>query len=800
MIYYDVEMLKLLLTGDNETMSRKIRGKNRNISQKIITFDIETTSFLIDKETGARYDYLNDSTWTDARLTPKEKDRIVSKKMRKCYKLSIMYVWQICIEGECFYARTWAEFENFISLLKSFGCTWIIWVHNLGFEFEYIRNRYDWDDTFFTQKHRPIYVITDNVIFRCTYKMTNLSLRDVSDKYNLPHGKLDGNLYNYDLIRTPETPLQPYEMDYIRYDVLVLYEYIAMRRATEKNKKGKPINIWNYPLTTTGEPRQSIKKEIENEHMNTKLKKIVKDGIMSDYEEYLRFKQATKGGYTHCNPWYHNIPVFAQPENDIRIFSRDKTSFYPYVMLTKEYPYSMRPIEDSAIDKCINDGDAVVFHCRFKNLRLKTGGFPYHSVSKGVIEGKHIVDNGKVVYAESVTDIITEIDYKVYCDNYIFDGEPEKFNAIAGIKKRLPLPYLLSILDWYKYKTIYKGDNEKIVLYQNSKGQLNAVFGMSLTDICKVTIYYLNGRWFDDTETEDFDIREFTEEKLHELIAKYDENSNPWTTQLSNLFQWGLYVTAYCRGIIVEHNVSMGTKSVLYNDTDSTKYITWSRAEMDRINAYFDSYHKTVIIPEIEKTIEYINMKIESNTKWNVKHPPVSMNDFAPENKDGERFMIGLMDIEDEYIFFKSIGSKRYLYGEWITNKKTGEKEMFIQPTVAGISKAKMREYLIEPYGKKAIYTPAELRGICDRFNPSTFVDMMHTGKNTHSYHDEYPCEIFLTDYTGHTAPVKVDTGVCITRQSFSMSAFNKYADAIAGKVMIIHDLQPVINDFALMK
>ena len=239
---------------------------------------------------------------------------------------------------------------------------------------------------------------------------------------------------------------------------------------------------------------------------------------------------------------------------------------------------------------------------------------------------------------------------------------------------------------------------------------------------------------------------------------------------------------------------------MLYNDTDSTKYITWSVDDMNRINAYFDNYHKTVVIPEIQATIDYINLKINNNTHWNKKHAPVTMDDFAPANKDGEKFMIGLMDIEDEYIFFKSIGSKRYLYAEWVKNKKTGEKEILIQPTVAGISKQKMREYLIEPIGEKTIYTAEELHTIADRFNPFVFIDMLHTGKNTHFYHDEHPNEITLTDYTGKTTTVNVGTGVCIYRQSFSMSAINKYAEFIAGQVFMIHDLQPTINDFLLMK
>ena len=806
MLYYDVEMLKLLLNADNRTMTRKIRGKNYALSQKIITFDIESTSFLIDKTTGQRYDYLNDPVRKDKELTPKEKDRAVIRKMKKCYKLSIMYVWQICIEGECFYARTWSEFQTFIDFLKSFDCAFIIWVHNLSFEFEFIRNRFDWTETFFTKKHCPIYCITDNVIFRCTYKMTGLSLKDVGEKYSLPHSKLDGDKYNYDLIRHNETELKPYEMDYIRYDVLVLYEYIAMRRRTETTKNGKPLNIWCYPVTVTGEPRQSIKKEIENEHCNAVLKKKIKPGIMTDYDEYLRMKQAIKGGYTHCNPWYHNTAVFARPKEGIKIFSRDKTSFYPYIMLTKEFPYAMRPIIDEAIDDKIERGDAVIFHVKFTGLRLKNNGFPYHSIHKGIINGERVEDNGKLIYGEEVTDIITELDWKTYENNYTWETV-EKFNGISGIKKRLPLPYLLSILDWYVEKTIYKGDGEKVVIYQNSKGKINAIFGLSATDPCRITIYYIAGKWYDDSELSEidkdapeFNIEEYTEAQLLKLVEKYSDSAPAWQTELNNLYQWGLYVTAYARCIMMEHNNAVDANgrghNVLYNDTDSTKYIVWSAEDEKRINDYFDSYHKNVIIPEIEAAIEHINMMIENNTKWNVKHPPVTMDDFAPANKEGEKFMIGLMDIEDEYIFFKSIGAKRYVYAEYAKDKKTGKQYIAIVPTVAGISKKKMREYLIQPFGEKDIYTMDELRAIADRFNPNVYIDMLHSGKNTHYYHDEFDSDIELTDYEGKTMTVRADTGVCIVRQPFSMSAINKYAAFIAGRREMIHDLQPVIDNF----
>lgn len=792
---YDIDEISpffINTTTKNTTIKKDLKLE---LAQKIITFDIETTSIAVDKDTLETYDYIHDPVRNDKSLTQKKRDKIIKKKLDNCYMISFMYSWQITIVDEeddvvyeSFYGRHWSEFQDFISFLKSFDCTFVIWVFNLGFEFEYLRNMFEWDEQFFTHKHAPIWVMTDNVIFRCAYKMVGMSLRTTLENWDCEHKKIDGDDFNYDLYRHSKTELSDLELLYIEYDVLGLAEYLMKKWDSIRYRNNKRPSLWKMPLTVTGEPRKAIKDEIKNEHLKGKLYPKISDATFVDYEDYLTVKCAMKGGYTHCNPRYYSLAVFADPSKGVHIFSRDKTSFYPYVMLTQKFPMKMNKIDDASIDIDLENEDyATIFTVHFKGLKLKPDGFPYHSVHKGFVNGKTkdlcfsalshdiesqgarcIVDNGKLIYADDVVDIITDLDWKVYKENYTWES-CEKYNAMQGKKERLPLPYLLSILTWYQQKTIYKGDEENLVVYQNSKGKVNAIFGMSCTDPCKISIYYLDGRWIDGKEEKDFNIKTYTEDKLREIVDGYKELRKD---QLCNLYQWGCYITAYCRSILMEHNKYLGILCVLYNDTDSTYYIVYSDEEMKRINDYFENYHNTVIHKELRLAMEYINIEIEKNRSWDSGKPkPLTMDSFAPKNKKGEAYQIGRMDIEHEIKAFKSLGAKRYCY-IYYDEKKDCD---VVLPTVAGITKNDMRKYLIEEVGEKQFYSRNDMEHIMDRFTNDTYVGMFESGKQCIHYHEEMPdADIYVTDHNGVTDRVEILTGACFMKIPFSMKENNK--------------------------
>ena len=77
-------------------------------------------------------------------------------------------------------------------------------------------------------------------------------------------------------------------------------------------------------------------------------------------------------------------------------------------------------------------------------------------------------------------ELTEEIIAKIYEWDYI-----DISNFKTFYKAYLPKDLILAILELYKNKTELKGVAEKIIEYFVSKGMLNAVYGMSVTDPCK---------------------------------------------------------------------------------------------------------------------------------------------------------------------------------------------------------------------------------------------------------------------------------------------------------------------------
>ena len=131
-----------------------------------------------------------------------------------------MYIWQLAINGRVVIGREWSEFlcavNTIVERLELYkNKRIIIYVHNLAFEFQFIRKMFEWQKVFAIDNRKPIYAITkQGVEFRCSYILTNYSLAKLGEqlhKYKV--SKLVGDL-DYNLIRTPKTPLTEKEMQY----------------------------------------------------------------------------------------------------------------------------------------------------------------------------------------------------------------------------------------------------------------------------------------------------------------------------------------------------------------------------------------------------------------------------------------------------------------------------------------------------------------------------------------------------------------------------------------------------------
>ena len=235
-------------------------------------------------------------------------------------KFATMYIWQFGVNGLTIYGRYWHEFTKFLRVLQEiFGLDHhsrlIVYVHNLAYEFQFIKNRVQWatdrngnSAVFSLKKRRPIYALTSSGIeFRCSYFLSNCNLAYIGEKmlFKYPVQKLTGDL-DYTLIRHSETPLTPEELEYCFNDVRVVMAYIQEKIEAEGS-------IAEIPLTNTGYVRKYtrdycngkfIKDPEESRIQSLNYHSIMKTMKISSEKEYEQLKSAFAGGFTHANPMY----------------------------------------------------------------------------------------------------------------------------------------------------------------------------------------------------------------------------------------------------------------------------------------------------------------------------------------------------------------------------------------------------------------------------------------------------------------------------------------------------------------
>ena len=174
-------------------------------------------------------------------------------------KRAIMYIWQFGICDLVTYGRTWDEFKTFVSVLTELldldeKCRLVCYVHNLPYEWQFIRKHFEWDTVFFLEDRKPVKARIGGLEFRCSLKLSGgKSLANVGkDLQTHKVEKKVGDL-DYNLIRTPLTPLMETELGYCEYDIRVVNAYIAEKIEQDKN-------VSRIPLTNTGYVREFCRK------------------------------------------------------------------------------------------------------------------------------------------------------------------------------------------------------------------------------------------------------------------------------------------------------------------------------------------------------------------------------------------------------------------------------------------------------------------------------------------------------------------------------------------------------------
>lgn len=582
----------MLYWSNYKSHNFEIIGKRKKFDNTIYTFDIETTSYLL------LYGKIIPSiNYID--LTDKEKDDSI--------KMSCMYIWQFGINNQVYYGRTWQELKLFLDKLENnVPYRKYIYVHNLSFEFQYLKSYFSFDEVTARKKHKVMTALMSdyNIMFKCSYMLSNCALEYLPKLFNLPVEKLVGSL-DYTKIRHASTLLTDDELKYCEYDCLVLYEYIKFELCTYETIK-------NIPTTSTGKVRRELKNLVLTDYH---YKRLVYKSININPHIYNLLIDAFAGGYTHAN-WIYTDEILKD------IDSYDFTSSYPYIMVTHKFPMSefkkcyIKDVKD------MNRRICYLLVVKLYDVKCKYfNNFISLSKCRNVRGGKY--DNGRIISCDYLEITLTDIDFYFILDTYKCRYEiTEIYYANYNY---LPKQFINFILDKYINKTKFKDVDGKEIEYQKEKNKFNSLYGMSVTNMIRDNVIFDDNTktWYEEELTND------------EIIEKLNHEKK--TCFLS--FAWGVWVTSYARNNLLRNVIKLDEHAV-YMDTDSIKLLP--DYNIDVINNY--------------------NKFVENKISFVSNYLKIDIERFAPKDIHGKSHMLGIFEKDAHYDEFITQGAKKYAY------------------------------------------------------------------------------------------------------------------------------------------
>lgn len=636
-----------------------------------------------------------------------------------------MYAWTVGLNGYVIFGRTWDEliklFHKISDSLRLYSKKRIVlYVHNLSYEFQWLAKRLQFTDVFASKERKVLYAVTSlGIEFRCSYMLSGFNLDKLSEQLiKYPIKKLVGYL-DYSKVRHHRTPMSVKEIQYCENDTRVVMAYI--QECIEND--GSIIDI---PLTKTGYVRKYCRKMCLNVQNGDKVDKsynrLIAKLTIDDFE-YKMLKSAFQGGFTHANAWYIDTVV-----EDVASF--DFTSSYPTVMICEKFPMSRgEQITIKSEEELIKNLKyyCCMFDIEFTNLRMRDDVFENPlSSSKCLKLDNAVLNNGRVVECDRCFTTLTEQDFFTMQDFYKWDNITV-YNFYRYERDYLPTNFVKAILKLYKDKTELKGVEGKEVEYQQSKGQINASYGMTVTDICRDENIF-------STCVEDklWDINKADTESL---IEKYNNDKQRFL-----YYPWGVWITAYARRRLMVGIKCMGIDYV-YSDTDSIKVMN-----VDKHWNYFNAYNKQVI-KELELALEYHGL---------------DANLIKPKTIKGEEKPLGVWTYEGTYKKFKTLGAKRYL----VLNQKDK-----LELTVSGLNKHICVPYMLEQCSN-------DIDKVFDMFSHDMYIPKGKTGKNIHTYID-YQIGGMVTDYLGNKESFNELSCVHLSESDYSLSLSREFVDYV---------------------
>lgn len=518
--------------------------------------------------------------------------------------INYLYLWGAYIDGNVIMGRTWKEFLSYLNILRvklhlNNYRRLVIYVHNLAYEWQYLKDILHINQVFFKAPRKPLYFLSDGIEFRCSYFLFNKSLsKTISTTPGAVYLKNDGDDFDYKEIRFSDTVLTDSQLSYQYCDVRGLAE--AIEYALESD------TIASIPLTSTGYVRRYARKILQADPEYMKMfhvKQLTPD-------QYRLCRKVFRGGNCHANRKYAGKKLY-------NVKSKDLKSSYPANLCYGDFPVS--DFNETTIDNLTDllyycNKYACIMMIELYDVTLKKN-IPIPYLDIGHCEEIHGYenDNGRVLNAKYLRYPCTSIDFNILIKQYDITmiNVAEFYYAEKG---KLPLSLINVVMHYFDNKTSLEDVDP--YMYARSKELLNAIFGMMVTDIINPEIEY------------DFDAHTYSKvsSDIYEAVEKYYNSKNSFLS-----YQDGVFTTANARKMLQDAIDRVG-EDVVYVDTDSVKYI----GEHEDIFSDINDTRMSMI-----KTLPYRTYAIKN---------------------DGSCATLGLWESDAEYTLFKTLGAKKYAF------------------------------------------------------------------------------------------------------------------------------------------
>lgn len=422
---------------------------------------------------GVNFTY-NDLILTADTETSKTREDHFDSKGNYIPSENIVVAWTISAISEygpvcTVYGCKPSEFCYFLADLQESleGEKTYIFFHNLAYDwtflelflfqfFDFPKNQLN------TKPHYPVSIeFANGITLRDSLIISQCRLEKWADDLDVPHKKAVGK-WDYDALRGQSGSFTADELQYIEQDTLALAECL------EKLRKQLHKHVYSMPMTCTSILREQTRTEGRRNRARDRFMRLAPSWRL--YENKLL--PGYHGGYVHNNR--HAAGWIQRDEPTCYDFA----SSYPFRILVDAFPcerFRQLPDQLDPAEILRNaDDTAFIFNFYAENIEVIDNDFPMPTLqlSKCIKCVNQLTDNGRILQADAVDIVLTEIDLKLIRKYYKWTGAV-CYDVWSAHKKLLPAWFRNMTYQLFSDKTMKKGGDP--VDYSLAKARLNSL-------------------------------------------------------------------------------------------------------------------------------------------------------------------------------------------------------------------------------------------------------------------------------------------------------------------------------------